>query len=182
MSMKPGATTWPSASRTCPPSSPSPIAAITPSRSSTSARRPGEPVPSTTVPPLMTMLLTLTSLVPPPATTIPPVGTWGRVRAGRSGEQQVDVSELVPEVSLGQAGPVGRLEHVAAGDGLEHHEVRRLGLVPAGQQTVDQTYATFGRDDQIGPPVDRPRGTVGTDRRLEGAHHGGAHRHHPPPG
>src|SRR4051794_3496572 len=60
MSMKPGATTQPSASTVTSPSRLVPTSVMWPSLTATSARRPGAPVPSTTVPPRITVV----SLIP----------------------------------------------------------------------------------------------------------------------
>src|SRR5262245_4905008 len=61
MSMKPGATTQPSASSVSPPVKPSPISTIRSFSRATSARTPGAPVPSTTVPPRITIRAVITT-------------------------------------------------------------------------------------------------------------------------
>jgi hypothetical protein len=68
----------------------------------------------------------------------------------------VDVAELVPEVPLREALGVGALEQQSPADGFEQQEVRGLGLVPSGQQTVDRPDAPFGGDDEVGPAVEGP--------------------------
>ena len=66
-------------------------------------------------------------------------------------EQQVAVAELVPQVTARVRCGVGPFERRPAGDRLEHQQVRRLGLVPAGEQPVDRAHAALGRDDELGP-------------------------------
>src|SRR5437763_733127 len=51
-----------------------------------------------------------------------------------SGQDQMDVAELVPEVAALARRVVRAREEVGAGGGLEQHQVRGLGLVPAGEQ------------------------------------------------
>ena len=51
-----------------------------------------------------------------------------------SWQDQVAVAELVPQVAVLERCLVGALEQVVAGDRLEHLQMRRLGLVPAGDQ------------------------------------------------
>ena len=53
------------------------------------------------------------------------------------GQEEVGVAELVPAVAVGRAPRVRALDQVAAGDRLEHQQVARVGLVPAGEQPVD---------------------------------------------
>ena len=53
----------------------------------------------------------------------------------------MQVAELVPEVAGLQRGGVGALDQPPAGDGVQHVEVRGLGLVPAGDQAVDRADA-----------------------------------------
>src|SRR2546423_1508339 len=94
---------------------------------------------------------------PPPRlpTTPPPAPARSRcpVSALSSREQQVDVAEFVPEVLAGGGGFVCDVEELAAGDRLEHLQVRCLGFVPAGQETVDRGCAALGCDDHIGPAL-----------------------------
>src|SRR4051812_875208 len=94
MSTKPGETTWPPASSTRFPSSPSPMSLTTPSDIAMSAVRAGAPVPSTREPPRMTMSAVMgIPLVraadvpvqhsrppPPPAPTSPTTPSDGVVR------------------------------------------------------------------------------------------------------
>jgi hypothetical protein len=49
----------------------------------------------------------------------------------------VDVAELVPEVAMRLRCAVRELEKLRARGRLEQLLVRRVGLVPAGQQAVD---------------------------------------------
>ena len=55
----------------------------------------------------------------------------------------MDVAELVPAVPGGERGAVGEFERPAAGDRLEHLQVAGLGLVPAGEQAVDDAHAAL---------------------------------------
>ena len=64
--------------------------------------------------------------------TIKPARAQPRLR-----QDEVHVAELVPEVAAPERGRVGALDERAPGDRLEHVQVRGLGLVPAGQQAVD---------------------------------------------
>ncbi len=64
-------------------------------------------------------------------------------RSTPSGEDQVAVAELVPAVPVLQRGGVGALEQRGPGDGLEHPQVRGLGLVPAADQRVDGADAAL---------------------------------------
>ena len=66
------------------------------------------------------------------------------VAASSSRQDQVDVAELVPQVALGERGLVGRLEQRPSGDRLEHGEVRRLRLVPSGEEPVDGAHRSLG--------------------------------------
>ena len=95
-------------------------------------------------------------------------------RIGRSRQHQVDVAELVPQVALGQRRGVGALEQLAAGDRLEHRQVRRLGLVPSGEQAVDRADRAVRRDHGLGPATAGVDLATLVDHRLEGPHHGGA--------
>ncbi len=69
------------------------------------------------------------------------------------------VAELVPQVAGLQRGSVGAIDERAATHRLEHVEVRRLGLVPAGEQAVDDAHAAGRGDDERRPALaglDRP--------------------------
>jgi cytochrome P450 len=68
-----------------------------------------------------------------------------------SRKDEVAVAELVPEVAAVERGGVRAGEQLGAGGRLEHPQVRRLGLVPAGDQPVDHPQASLRRDDQAGP-------------------------------
>src|SRR4051812_3499502 len=63
MSMKPGATTQPSASTSTSPRRLVPTSVMWPSLTATSARRPGAPVPSTRVPPRITVVWLIPDLL-----------------------------------------------------------------------------------------------------------------------
>ena len=60
-----------------------------------------------------------------------------RRRRRRSRQDQMDVAELVPQVTLLQGRSVRPFEQGPAGDGLQHGQVGRLGFVPTGQEAVD---------------------------------------------
>ena len=53
----------------------------------------------------------------------------------------MDVAELMPSIPCSERRPVRKLQRAPAGDGLEHLQVARLGLVPAGEQAVDDPHA-----------------------------------------
>ena len=59
----------------------------------------------------------------------------------RSGQHEVAVAELVPQVPARQRRVVGAREQLRTRGRLEHLQVRRLGLVPAGDQAVDHATA-----------------------------------------
>jgi len=65
----------------------------------------------------------------------------------------VDIPEFVPEIAPLARRPIGALEQRTTGNGLEHLEVRRLRLVPAAQEAVDDANAPLGRDDDAGPSL-----------------------------
>ena len=107
----------------------------------------------------------------------------GPDRRGRAGfrEQQAGVAELVPQVAAGQRGGVGASHQLRPGHRLQQQQVRRLGLVPAGDQPVDDPGGPVrarapGRSSRA-PACTAPSG-VG--HRLQRAGHGGADRDHPP--
>src|SRR3954452_18381182 len=77
------------------------------------------------------------------------------------GQDQVAVAELVPEVPARERLAVAGGQQGGPGDGLGHEEVRRLGLMPAGDEPVDRVHAALGRDDQAGPALARGHGAVG---------------------
>ena len=95
--------------------------------------------------------------------------------AGRvPGQDQVHVSEFVPEIATGEGRFVRVTHQLPSGNRLEHHEVRRRGLVPSGDHSVDDPNPSLRRDDQVGPPVVGVSVAVLSDRGLEAANHGGA--------
>ena len=60
------------------------------------------------------------------------------------GQDEMQVTELVPEVPLNEGGVVRVGEQFAPDHGLEHQQVRRDRLVPARQHAVDGAHAAFG--------------------------------------
>ncbi len=95
-------------------------------------------------------------------------------RATASGKHEVDVAELVPQVTLFESGLVRAIEQIRSGDRLQHRKVRSLGLVPSGQQPVDRTDTTVRRHDCLSPTASCVQPAAFVHDRLEGAHNGGA--------
>src|SRR5438270_9813014 len=62
----------------------------------------------------------------------------------RSRKDQVQVAELVPQVSPVEGSLVGVLQEPAAGDGFEDQQVGGVRLVPAGEQAVHHPDAPLG--------------------------------------
>src|SRR5437899_289432 len=62
-------------------------------------------------------------------------GTRGQMRLtqGVSRQDEVDVAELVPEITVSERSAVRAFAKLRAGDCVEQLQVRRLGLVPAGE-------------------------------------------------
>src|SRR4051794_30894986 len=85
-----------------------------------------------------------------------------RRRPGRS-QNEVQVAEFVPKVASIQSGAVGSAQVRPAGDGLEHLQMASPWLVKAGQQTVDDPYASLRCDHEIGPTPHRDDVPVGVD-------------------
>jgi hypothetical protein len=73
-----------------------------------------------------------------PKPLVGPLSAACNTPKGLSGQDQVQVAELVPEVPVLERDPVGALAESETSCGLEQLEVRRLALVPAGEQAVDR--------------------------------------------
>src|SRR5919201_2274848 len=136
MSMKPGATTCPPASRVRLPSRLSPTALMRSPVTATSARRPGAPLPSSTVPPRMTRSavmgflpgLGLCPSVLPARQVCPDSGVVRQVRQapGAVGDGLVG-EQPGPEPVLVAVAPAFDPE-LATARGLHEQEVDALGL------------------------------------------------------
>ncbi len=85
----------------------------------------------------------------------------------------------MPAVPVGQRGLVGALDQAAPADRLEHEEVARVRLVPAGEDAVDGAHAALGTDDHARPALARAHLAVLRGDALERAHDRGADGDHP---
>ena len=68
-------------------------------------------------------------------------------------QDQVQVAELVPEVTLAQGLAIRGPEVLASGESLEHRQVARARLVQAGEHRAHGPDGALGRDDQPGPAL-----------------------------
>src|SRR6266545_3290070 len=128
MSMNPGATTCPVASRVRLPSRPSPISVMRSPAIATSARRPGVPEPSTTVPPRMIRSALMMSALST-GQVCPDSGVVGQVDqvAGPVGRRLVGEQPRPEPVFVPVLGCVE--PDLAAPRRLDEHEVDALGLL-----------------------------------------------------
>jgi hypothetical protein len=99
---------------------------------------------------------------------------------GRSGKDEMAVAELVPVVAVLDRSLVGALEELVAASRPQHLEMGGLGLVPAGEQTVDGPQSALGRHDQIRPALAGREAAAGLGDGLERADHCGANGDHSP--
>lgn len=67
----------------------------------------------------------------------------------------MQVSELMPEVSILEGGMIGDVDVATASEGFQHRQMRRARLVEARYQSIDYVYAAFRRDDEVGPALGR---------------------------
>src|SRR5262249_56204985 len=93
-------------------------------------------------------------------------------------KNQVAVAELVPEVSARERFAIAAFEQLLVGDGLQHLQVGRLGLVPARDEAVDDADPALRADDVVRPSLTGDKGAVSLRDRLERAHGGRPDRDH----
>ncbi len=84
-------------------------------------------------------------------------------------QNQVQVSEFVPEVALLQRLMIGDFEMFQAGEGFQHGEVGCTWLVQAGEQSIDCTQSSLWRDEQICPAFTRVSYAFYVGNSFEGA-------------
>ena len=61
------------------------------------------------------------------------------------------VAELVPQIAVAQRRAVAALQQRLPGEGGEHLQMRRVRLVPAGDEAVHDAHAALGVDDEASP-------------------------------
>src|SRR4029077_6193373 len=71
--------------------------------------------------------------------------------ARAASQKECRVTELMPEIALGNGRVVRALGEFWTGHGFDEQEVRCLRIVPSGDQPVDDAYPSLRRDHQIGP-------------------------------
>jgi len=67
-----------------------------------------------------------------------------------SWQNQVQISEFVPEVALFECFAVGEFQVGAPGYCFQHGQVRGERLMQAGEQAIDGAYTALGSDDGLG--------------------------------
>src|SRR4029450_2573502 len=82
-------------------------------------------------------------------------------------EDQVAVAELVPVVAVLKGRVVAVSEQFVPGGRAEDVDVRRGGLVQAGEQGVDRPQAALGGSDRVRPALPGRDRALGPRRRLE---------------
>src|SRR5215212_5730389 len=99
-----------------------------------------------------------------------PVARPQAERAGgpnRLRQHEQAVAELVPPVAVAQRLAVRAVQHGVARRLAQQLEVRGLGLVPAGDETVDRAQPALGPDHEPRPSRAVPDGPVRRRHRLE---------------
>ena len=77
--------------------------------------------------------------------------------ADGSGQDQVEIAELVPEVAALDGGSIRHLQVLPPGDRREHVQVRGFRLVKSRQQRVHHADAALRCDDEARPAPRRDR-------------------------
>lgn len=92
------------------------------------------------------------------------------VQASPSGQDQMQVAKLVPEVTLAQRFLIGDLQVLKPTKGFEHGKVCRIWLMQAGQHCIDSTKAALRCNHQARPALARVGHSLAVGGSFERSH------------
>src|SRR5215218_6958302 len=92
----------------------------------------------------------------------------------------MQVAELVPKIAALDRSPVRTLEKLSPRSGLEQLQVRRLALVPTGEQPVDRAERPLRGHNEARPAAAFTYGAARLGDGLERPHDGRADGDHAP--
>jgi len=76
-------------------------------------------------------------------------------------QNQMGITEFMPEISGAQCGRVGVRDVRTPGDCFEHRQVGRARFMEAGEQAVNETNGSLGGNKEVRPTVRGGEPTVG---------------------